>query len=170
MLGGFRRRSKLDAHVGNDGRDAAALLQSFDGLRTRESGLDNFDARSGKIVFGTQGDDRAASMKNVSNELESGGAHQAVRVNAQSDVVNRFAAMDRFRNHELLVFGPGKLGGQLDHDHGGILRRGGGLQQPLDQGMKSFDRGADHRSAFGGQHGGANIRRAPKKINGTPAP
>src|SRR5437879_2944687 len=80
-------------------------------------------------------------MKNVSNELESGGAHQAVRVNAQSDVVNRFAAMDRFRNHELLVFGPGKLSGQLDHDHGGTLRRGGDLQQPLDQGMKRFDGG-----------------------------
>src|SRR5436309_7438018 len=118
MLGGFRRRSLLDAHVGNDRRDAAALLQSFDGLRTRESGFNNFDARSGEVVLGTQGDDGAAPMKNISNQLESGGAHEAVRVNTQSDVVNRFAAMDRFRNHELLVFGPGKLGGQLDHGNG----------------------------------------------------
>src|SRR6266850_2207913 len=96
MLGGFRGRRMLDAHVGNDGRDAAALLQSFDGLRTGESGFDNLDARSGKVVFGAQGDDRAASMKNVSNELESRGTHQTLRINAQSDVVNRFAAMNRF--------------------------------------------------------------------------
>jgi len=32
--------------------------------------------RGGKVVFGAQGDDGAASMKNVSNELESRGPHQ----------------------------------------------------------------------------------------------
>ena len=75
MLGSFRGGGRLDAHVGDDGRDAAALLQFLFGLRTRESGFDNFNARGGKVVFRAQGDDRAASMKNVSNELKSGGAH-----------------------------------------------------------------------------------------------
>ncbi len=169
MLGGFRRRSLLDAHVGNDGRDAAALLQPFDGLRTRKSGFDNFNASSGQVVFGAQGDDRAASMKNISNQLESGGAHQAVRVNAQSNVVNRFAAMHRFRNHELLVFGPCKLGGQLDLGHGGIPRRSGELQQPLDQGMKGFDGGRIDVPLIGGQHGAETIRGSENKFGELPA-
>src|SRR6266850_1822194 len=96
MLGSFCRGRMLDAHVGNDGRDAAALHQFFDGLRTRESGFDSFNGSSGKVVFGAQGDDRAAPMKNVSNELESRGPHQTFGINAQGDVVNRFAAMNRF--------------------------------------------------------------------------
>src|SRR6267142_3696647 len=108
-------------------------------------------------------------MKNVSNELECGGAHQAVRVNAQSDVVNRFAAMDRFRNHELLVFGPGKLGRQLDRGYGGVLGRSGDLQQSLDQGVKRFDGGRIHVSLVGGKHGAETIRGGENKFGEFPA-
>src|SRR6266446_2638890 len=96
MLGDFCCGSMLDAHIGNDGRDAAALPQPLFRLRTGESGFNNLYARGGKVVFGAQGDDGAASMKNVSNELESRGPHQTLGINAQSDVVNGFAAMDRF--------------------------------------------------------------------------
>src|SRR3984957_4392950 len=37
--------------------------------------------------------------------------HQAVWIDAQRDVVDRFAAMNRFGNHQLLVLGPGELRG-----------------------------------------------------------
>src|SRR5260370_2923061 len=99
MLGRFCCRSILDAHVGNDGGYAAALLQSFCRLRTRKGGFDNLSGRSSKVVFRAQGDDRAAAMKYVANELEGRASHHTGGVHTQSNVVNRLAAMYRFRNH-----------------------------------------------------------------------
>ena len=36
-------------------------------------------------------------------------------IDAQGDVVNSLAAMHSFRDHELFVFSPGKLGGKVGH-------------------------------------------------------
>src|SRR6266849_9440894 len=113
MLGCFRSGGTFETHIGNNGRNAAALEKPFFRLEAREGRLDDFDGSGGYIVFRAQGDDGAAAMKNVSNELESRGAHQAVGIDAKCDVVNNFATMHGFRNHELLVFSPGKSRGQL---------------------------------------------------------
>src|SRR5712675_2105845 len=109
-------------------------------LGTRESGLDDFDGSGGDIIFRTQGDDGAAAVKDVSNELEGGGAHQAIGIDAKSDVIDSLAAMHGFRNHELLIFGPGKLGGQLRRHSAGAAGRRGPLQQFANHGMERFNR------------------------------
>ena len=38
-------------------------------------GFDDFDGSGGEIVFWAQGDDRAASVQSVANQLEGSGAH-----------------------------------------------------------------------------------------------
>src|SRR5215467_13115106 len=55
---------------------------------------------------------RAASTTSTfaAATLSSGrGAHQAVRINAKRDVVDRIAAVDSFGNHKLFIFRPGEL-------------------------------------------------------------
>ena len=103
----------FDAQFGDDRRNSATLGDALFGLGGSERCFDDFDGSGSGIVFGTQCDDRAAAVQNIANQLKRGGAHQAVRVDAQRDVVDSFAAVDRFGNHQLLVLGPGKLRGDL---------------------------------------------------------
>src|SRR3979411_3160744 len=103
----------FETNIGNNRRNAAALEKSFFRLRARQRRFDDFHGRGGYIVFRPQGDEGAASVKNGSNELESGSAHQAIRIDAKSDVINSLATMHGFRNHELLVFRPGEVRWQL---------------------------------------------------------
>ena len=94
-------------------RDAAALRDAFFGLQAGQCGFDDFDGGGSGIVFRAQGDDGAATVQHVANQLKSGGVHQAIRIDAQRDVVDDLAAMDRFGDHELFVLGPGELCGDL---------------------------------------------------------
>ena len=128
MFGGFRVCSAFETHIGNDRRNAAALKKPFFRLKAGQGGFDDFHGGGSHIVFRSQSDDGTATMKNIANELESGGAHQAVGVNAESDVVNNLAAMHGFRNHKLFVFGPGKLRRQLRLGRNSSLPRCGGFQ------------------------------------------
>ncbi len=66
-----------------------------------------------ELSSGRKRDDGAAAVKNVADELERGRVHQAVRIDAQRDVVNGFAAMNRFGDHQLLVFGPSEVRARL---------------------------------------------------------
>src|SRR5437773_1960523 len=97
MFGGFRVCSAFETHIGNDRRNAAALKKPFFRLKAGQGGFDDFHGGGSHIVFRSQSDDGTATMKNIANELESGGAHQAVGVNAESDVVNNLAAMHVFQ-------------------------------------------------------------------------
>jgi len=101
----------LDANVGNDAWDTAALSKGVLWLNASKSGFDDFDGCGSEVVFGAKGDKRSATMQDVSNELKRGGTHEAVGINAQRDVVNRLATMNSFGDHELLVFGPGEVRG-----------------------------------------------------------
>src|SRR6267143_5927829 len=103
MFGSFRGRGTLETHIGNNRRNAAALKKAFFRLKAGQGGFDDFHGGGGYIVLRPQSDDGTAAVKNISNELESGGAHQAVGVDAQRDVVNNLTAMHSFRNHELFV-------------------------------------------------------------------
>ena len=108
MLGHLRSSDFFDADFGDNRRDPATVEQLFLGLRAGKRSFHEFDIRGRHIVFRAQGYDGAASVKNVANELKCRGAHEAVRINAKSDVVNRIAAVDGLGNHELFVFRPGK--------------------------------------------------------------
>jgi hypothetical protein len=116
MFGSSRSHSAFETHIGNDRRNPAAPEKFFFWLEAGQGSFDNFDRGCGNVVFRTQRNDGAAAVKNVANELESRGAHQAVRIDAKCDVVNDLAAVHGFRNHELLVFRPGKLRGYLRVD------------------------------------------------------
>ena len=72
-------------------------------------------------------------MKDVANQLERGGAHKAVWIDAKSHVVNGLATMDGLGNHELLVFGPGKLYGRW--------RR---IRRIARGGLRRFEKTPDH--------------------------
>ena len=112
VLGSFRGGGTLQTHSGNDRRDVAALRDSRLGLRAGQGGFHNLDGGGANIVLWAESDDGAATVKNVANELEGRGAHQAVWINAQGDVVNGLAAVHGFGNHKLFVFRPSELGGQ----------------------------------------------------------
>ena len=157
MFSSLRGGRPLEADIGNDGRDAAALRQSLFGLRTRESGLDDFDRRSRRIVFRAEGDDGAATMKNVSNELEGRRTHQAIWIDAQGNIVNGLAAMDGFGNHELFVFGPFESSRELGCFLQGLFLSGRNFQQPLDHGVKRIYRGRIHSLLISGEHGAETI-------------
>src|SRR6266446_5131867 len=139
MLGCFGVSSTFEMHVGNDRGNPAPLQKPFLWLGARERGLDNFHSCSSYVVFRAQSDDGTAAVKNVSNELESSGAHQAVRINSERDVVDGLAAMHSFGNHELLVFRPGKLRRQLRRRSVILIRRSRFVQQFADHGVERID-------------------------------
>src|SRR5260370_41749484 len=94
---------------------------------TGERGLYNLQRLSRGIILGTERDERSAAMQNVANQLECRRVHGAGRVNAECDVVHGFAAMHRFGNHEMFVFGPVKLSG----DSADSRRRWRGLRRTV---------------------------------------
>src|SRR5260370_6842451 len=109
MFESFRGHSMFEMHVGNNRRNAAALEKFFFRLGTGQSRFDSFNICGGNIVFLTQGDEGAAAVKNVANELEGGGADQDVWFDAQGDVVNGFAAVHCFGNPDLLRSPPAQF-------------------------------------------------------------
>jgi hypothetical protein len=106
VFSGFGSSGALDVQIGDDAGDAAALSDVVLRLAAGKSGLDDIDSSCGGVIFRAQGDDGAASVKHVADQLEGGGVHEAVGVDAQGDVVDGFAAMHGFGDHELLVLGP----------------------------------------------------------------
>src|SRR5260370_41422294 len=113
MFRGFRRCGAFETHFGNNRRNPAALEELLFRLGGRQGGFHNLHSCGSQIIFRPQGDESATTVKNVSNELERSGTHKTVWVDAKSDVVNGFSTMHSFRDHELFVFSPGKLGGQV---------------------------------------------------------
>src|SRR5258708_16816366 len=71
-------------------------------------------------------------MQDSPNQLERSGVHQAGRINAQCNVVNDFAAMQRLGNHELFVFGPLKASGDAAGTGHRWLRSRGTVNQTAD--------------------------------------
>src|SRR5256885_11630281 len=78
-------RGTFETHLGDNRRNPAALANPFFRLGACQGGFDNFDGCGRYIVFRPQSDDGTAAVKNISNELESGGAHQTVGINARSE-------------------------------------------------------------------------------------
>src|SRR5579864_6870083 len=141
MIGRLGACSTFDTNVGYDARDAAPLLEDALGLDTCNSRFDNFDGCSGEIVFRPKSNERSAAVEDVSDELKRRSAHKAVRIDAQSDVVDGFAAMNRFGDHELFVFGPGEGRGHGRRNLRGSGSRGGGSdQETAYQAVKLFER------------------------------
>jgi len=52
-------------------------------------------------------------VEDVADELEGGGAHGAVGIEAQGDVVDVVATQEGFGNHELLVLAPMEIRGNF---------------------------------------------------------
>ena len=148
-----RRRSKGCGSVG----------QSSSALGAGESSFDNFDGGGGEIVFRAQGDDRAAAVKNVANELKRSGTHEAVRIDAQRDVVDGFAAMDGLGNHQLLVLGPRELRGNLLRVRTGLPRFDGAAgpsSNAANQAVQCVDGRRLHAALVSGQHGAESFGRS----------
>jgi hypothetical protein len=111
-------------------------------------------------------------MKNVANELERGGAHQAVRINAKGNVVNGLSAMNGFGNHELFVFAPGKLGRSFGAVGAGIRCRLRRLEQTSEHFMEVVQGGGLRTLLVGGQHRFKTIGRRehnPRKLGAVQA-
>src|SRR5712692_7603972 len=125
-------------YIRNYRRHAAAPKELFFGLSARESSFDDVNGGRRHVVFGAQSDDRAAAMKNVADQLEGRPAHQAVRVDAKSNVINKLATVDRLGDHELFVFRPGEPGGQLGSVIRGACDSPRLFEQAPDHGMKSI--------------------------------
>ncbi len=123
VLGRFGVLGRFDADLGNDRGNFAAVRDVVDRMLARDGGFDDFDGSGGEIVLWAQGDDRAASVQGVANQLEGSGAHGTVGINAQSHVEDAVAAEQRFGNHETFVLAPvetgwdragGRFAGRLD--------------------------------------------------------
>ena len=113
VLTGLDVAHALDAQFRDDRGNTATLGEALFGLGGSERSFDDLDSGGGGIIFRAQCNDSAATMENVANQLEGSGVHQAIWVDAQGDVVDGFAAMNRFGNHQLLVFGPCELSSDL---------------------------------------------------------
>ena len=121
-------------------------------MRAGERGFDDLDGGCSQIVFRAEGNDRAASMKNVANELEGSSAHEARRINAKGNVVNGLSAMNSFGNHELFVLGPGKLGRSFGGAGAGIACRLRSLEQTSDHFVEGVKGGELRILLVRGQH------------------
>src|SRR5712692_6021787 len=152
MFGNLRGRGTFQTHIGNNRRNPAALQKPFFRLRGRQGGLDDFHGCGGQVVLGPQGDEGTAAVKNVSNELESRGAHQAVWIDTKSDVVNGLSAMHGFGDHELLVFRPGKLRGQWRRRRASVLRGSDRVQQLSNHDVQRFHGRWFGLPLIGGEH------------------
>ena len=80
----------IDANSGDDRRNPATLGDPLFRLGGSERRFDDLDGGGGGIVFGAQGDDRAAAMEHIANQLKRGGVHQAVGIDAQARCCRRF--------------------------------------------------------------------------------
>ncbi len=96
VIGGVGCGSAFDPDFRDDRRNPAALAEQIFRGATGNRCFHNFNCCRGSIVFRTESDHRAATMQYVSNKLEGGGAHHAVRINAQGDVVYGFTAVQGF--------------------------------------------------------------------------
>src|SRR6267143_2645697 len=152
MVRGIRGGNGLNTHIGDDRWNMATVRKIVFGMLTGERSFDDFDRGSGSAVFRTQGDDSPATMEDIADELKGGGAHEAMGVEAQSDVVNPLAAMHRFRNHELFVFGPFEARGNLRL--GRRLRDGGrrGIAQVANHGVERVHGRGLHPALIGGKN------------------
>ena len=59
-----------------------------DRLGTGKGSFDNVDRCGRNIVFRPQGDNGAASVEDIANKLKGGGAHGAVGIDAQGNVID----------------------------------------------------------------------------------
>src|SRR5260370_37427927 len=109
MLGCVRSGRTFNTHIRNDRRNPATLEKHLLRLGAGDGGLDIFHGGGGHIVFRAQSDDGATSMKNISNELESGSAFQAGVIYTERDVVDVLDAMRSLGHHALLEFCPASL-------------------------------------------------------------
>src|SRR5438132_2135444 len=106
-------------------------------------------------------------MKNVSNELESSGAHQAVWIDPKGNVVNGLATMYRFRNHELFVFRPGKLSGQMRDRSARVSapRRSRLLEQFANHGVEGIHRWRFLAALVGGKYRAKAVCRGENQLS-----
>lgn len=148
----------FETHVGNDGRNFTTLENALFGLNAGNRGFDDFDGGSSDVIFRAECDHRAGAVKNIANELEGGGAHEAVGIDAQGDVVNGVAAMHGFRNHQLLVLGPGKFCGNFLRGRLRFARGRSGKEQAANHGVESFHGGRIDAALVSGEHGFEAVR------------
>src|SRR5260370_12694929 len=161
-----RCRGAFETHLGNNRRNRAALEEPFLRLKTRQRGFYNLHGCGSQIIFRPQSDESATTVKNVSNELERSGTHQAIRVDAKSDIVKGLTTMHGFRDHELFVFRPGKLGGQVGNRSVGAsaLRRSRLLQQFPNQSVESIHRWRFLAALVRGEHGAKAVGRSENQF------
>ena len=67
-----------------------------DRLGTGKGSFDNVDGCGRNIVFRPQGDNGAASVENIANQLEGGSAHCAIGIDAQGNVIDVASAQACF--------------------------------------------------------------------------
>jgi hypothetical protein len=142
----------LDSSFSNDGGDAEALANCVFGLDGGKSGFDNLDVGGREIILGTKGNQGSATVKNVSNELESSGAHEAVGVDAQCNIVDSLSTMDGFGNHELLVLRPGETGGHTCRSLRSFSGASGFHEEAANQTMQGLQGGKFFPALVGGKH------------------
>src|SRR5260370_79631 len=166
MCGCFRCGGAFETHFGNNRRNPAALEEPFLRLRTRQGGFYNLHGCGSQIIFRPQSDESATAVKNVSNELECSGTHQAVWIDAKGDVVNGLPTMHSFRDHELFVFSPGKLGGQVGRGRASASALWGSrlLQQFPNHGVERIHRGWFLAALVRGEHRAKTIRRSENQF------
>ena len=78
----------------------------LDRMGAGNGGLDDFHGSGGEVVLRAKSNDGAAGVEDVADQLEGGGAHGAVGIEAQGDVVDVVATEERFGHHELFVLAP----------------------------------------------------------------
>ncbi|HMF27888.1 MAG TPA: hypothetical protein VKE42_03895, partial [Candidatus Cybelea sp.] len=141
VIGSIRGGGSFDPDLGNDRRNPAATSELRFVGRACKGCFDDFDRRSGGVVFRAKGDHGSATMQDIANELKRCCAHDAIGVDAQGDVVNRLAAVNRFGNHQPLVFAPREtsvFGGSTRVNNGAFFCGSG--KQTTDHGAQAFNR------------------------------
>jgi len=106
VFGRLRVFGGYDADIGDYRGNLAAMGNVFDGMLAGNGGFHDFNGSGGQVVFRAQGDDRAAGVENIADQLEGGGTHGTVGIDAQGDVENVVAAEKRFGDHQALVLAP----------------------------------------------------------------
>jgi hypothetical protein len=146
-------RGSFNASIGNDGRDAEAFANGLLRLDGGEGGFDYFDVGGREIILGAKGNQGSATVKDVTNELKSGGAHEAVGIDAQGDVVDSLPAMNGLGDHELFVFGPGETRRHTCGSFRTFSGASGFHEEAANQTMQGLQGGKLFPALVGGEHG-----------------
>ena len=143
---------RLRINAGDHGGDFALALHPFERVMAGKGHFDDVGNRAAVFV-GTHHQDGSGLLQNIAHQLHGGGAHGAVGIDGEREVINLLSADRVSGDQQALVFGPVELRGK------DVFRVR--IEQRLDELEDRIDGGRRKLIAIGGEQIVEQSRRRP---------